>query len=71
VKKRLQENRHARSSACIQETNAEYFSCLLHLGGNAKRKEQSAKRKTNDFFSHRVSLFLLLFALCSLLPATI
>ena len=28
------------------------FRWLLRLGGKAKRKEQSAKRKTKDFFIH-------------------
>ena len=32
------------ASASIQEPYAEDFPCLLRLGGNAKRKEQSAKR---------------------------
>ena len=53
--KRLQEDRATRSSAYIQETYAGDFSCLLRLSGNAKRKEQSAKRKTNDFFLHQFS----------------
>jgi hypothetical protein len=29
---------------------------LLRLGGNAKRKEHSAKRKTIDFYSHELFL---------------
>jgi hypothetical protein len=61
VKKRLQENRYARSSARIQETYTEDFPCLLRVGGNAKRKEQSAKPMTSFFMSF--SRFLP-FALC-------
>jgi hypothetical protein len=49
---RLNEYRHTRSSASIQETDAEDFPCLLRLGRPAKRKEQSANGKTSDFFSH-------------------
>ena len=45
-------DRHAGSSACVQETYAANFSCLLRAGGNAKRKEPSAKRKDKDFLSH-------------------
>jgi hypothetical protein len=55
---RLQEDRNTRSSAIIQETYAEDFSCLLRVGGNAKRKEQSAKRKAKEFFSHGFSITL-------------
>ncbi len=50
MKKRLQENRYTRSCAPIQETYAGDFSCLLRVGGNAKRKEQSAKRKAKNVF---------------------
>jgi hypothetical protein len=32
---------------------------LLRLGGNAKRKEQSANRKGGNFFRHQLS-----FAIC-------
>ena len=40
---RLHEDRATRSSACIQETYAEDFFCLLRVGGTAKRKEHGAK----------------------------
>ena len=43
---------HTRSSACIQETDAEDFPCLLRVGGRAKRKEHGAKSKDRDFFLH-------------------
>ena len=48
--KRLHEDRSTGSSGSIQETYAGDFSWLLRVSGNAKRKEQSAKRKANDFF---------------------
>jgi hypothetical protein len=41
-------------------TNAVNFSGLLCLGWKAKRKEQSAKRKTKEFSSHE--FFLVAFA---------
>ena len=40
---RVHEDRATRSSACIQETYAEDFPCLLRVGGN--RKAQRAWRK--------------------------
>src|SRR6185437_4813350 len=46
------EHRHTRSSAIVQETDAENFPHLLRMSRNAKRHEQSAKRKANDFFLH-------------------
>ena len=49
---RVHEDRATRSSAIIQETYAEDFSCLLRLGGKAKRKEHGAKSKDRDFFLH-------------------
>jgi hypothetical protein len=46
------------------------FPRLLCVGGNAKRTEHSAKRKPlNCFLIGFLSLFFLLFALCSLLHA--
>ena len=46
---RLHENRATRSSACIQETDAEDFPCLLRVDGTAKRKEHGAKSEGEDF----------------------
>ena len=44
---RVHEDRATGSSACIQETDAEDFSCLLRVGKrNAKHKEHGAK--SND-----------------------
>jgi hypothetical protein len=42
---------------------------LLRLGGLAKRKEQSAKRKDDARFSHEIALFFfraMRYALCSM-----
>jgi hypothetical protein len=44
---RVQVNR-ASSRASIQNTDAEDFSCLLRVGGEAKRKERGAKRNAED-----------------------
>ena len=49
---RVHEDRATGSSACIQETYAEDFPCLLRVGGTAKRKEHGAKSKDGDFFLH-------------------
>ena len=49
---RLHEDRATGSSACIQETYAEDFPCLLRIDGSAKRKEHGAKSKDGDFFLH-------------------
>ena len=49
---RLHEDRATGSSACIQETYAEDFPCLLRVGGSAKRQKHSAKSKDRDFFLH-------------------
>jgi hypothetical protein len=50
---RVHEDRGTGSSALIEETYAGDFSGLLRVGGgNAKRKEQSAKSKECDFFLH-------------------
>jgi len=46
---RVHEDRHTRSSARIQETDAEDFSRLQRLGGKAKRKEQGARNKRKAF----------------------
>ncbi|HEY7217176.1 MAG TPA: hypothetical protein VH985_02195, partial [Candidatus Binatia bacterium] len=45
---RVQKDRATSSSAWIQETYVEDFPWLLRRGGNAKRKEQSAKRDAKD-----------------------
>jgi hypothetical protein len=65
---RIDENRHTRRSAIIQETDAKDFSRLLRVGGNAKREEQSAKGKANASFKHGGFPFShsLLFAPCTL-----
>jgi hypothetical protein len=39
LSKHLQEPCHTRSSACIQETDAQDFSLLLGVNGTTKRKE--------------------------------
>ena len=49
---RVQEDRATRSSACIQETYAGDFSCLLRASERARRKEHSAKSKDRDLFLH-------------------
>jgi hypothetical protein len=49
----LHEDRATRSSAWIQVTYAGDFRRLLRGGGQAKRKEQSAKRKSKIFFLTR------------------
>jgi hypothetical protein len=62
----LQKPCHTRSSAWIQETDAEY-SRLLRLGRHAKRKEQSAKGKSNKLLAHVFfSSGFLRYALCAM-----
>ena len=46
---RLHENRATRSSACIQETDAEDFPCLLRLGGTSKAQRAWRKVRTRRF----------------------
>src|SRR5262249_21745092 len=50
--KRIDEYRHTGSSAIIQETYAEHFSCLLRADRTTKRNEESEKSKDNDFSLH-------------------
>ena len=38
---RLQEDRATRSSACIQETYAEDFPCLLRVGGEHSKQQRA------------------------------
>ena len=49
---RVQEDRATRSSACIQETYAEDFPCLLRVDGTAKHKEHGAESKDNNCSLH-------------------
>ena len=62
----------AGKKAAIQITNSVDLASLLCLNWKAKRKEQGAKCKANEFFPHVYSTALscsLPYALCSMLPA--
>src|SRR4029450_4793212 len=66
LSKRLHQNRHASSSAPIQETNAEDFSSLLRLGKRNICQKKSCQQPESDsllhvFFSPRASRVLPLF----------
>jgi hypothetical protein len=51
---RIDEHRHAGSSALIQETYAESFSLLLRLDERTKCKQHGANRVENQFGSASV-----------------
>src|SRR5262249_17410823 len=56
---RFHEDRHAGSSAIIEETYAEDFRWLLRLGGKTKWKRKSEESKARNFSIHHVSSRLL------------
>jgi hypothetical protein len=63
---RVHEDRATRSSAYIQETDAEDFPCLLRVGGRNICQKKSCQQPESDsllqfFFSPRASLLLPLF----------
>ncbi len=58
LSERVHKDRATGSSAWIQVAYAEDFPRLLRLCWKTKRKEQSAKRKTKECFSHVFSLVL-------------
>jgi hypothetical protein len=71
---RIQKYGATGRSTIIQDAYAEDFSCLLRLGGPAKRKEYGAQRDANDLVHAFISAFLsalrsMLHAPCSLLLA--
>src|SRR5262249_15979748 len=56
LSERVHKDRATGSSACIQVSYAEDFSCLLRVNWNAQRNEHSAKRKGGNFSHHIFSL---------------